>query len=220
MTFSEKLRKEIELWHLLQHPFYQQWQRGELSLEVLKDYAQEYYVHVKSFARYISATHSQCEDLSQRQVLLENLNEEEGSLGKPHPELWMDFAQAVGCTSKDVESNLGREGIQNVVETFFSQARQSYAQGLAALYAYEYQVPEVAETKIEGLQEHYGVHSESGLSFFKVHQQADVVHRQACEKLLDNLSENEQDLALSASKKAAKSLWDFLTSVQGEARAC
>ena len=38
----------------------------------------------------------------------------------------------------------------------FSQARKSYAEGLASLYTYERQIPEIAETKIQGLKNSMG----------------------------------------------------------------
>ena len=40
MTLSEKIKDEIKSLHLLDHPFYQAWNRGELSRETLKDYCQ------------------------------------------------------------------------------------------------------------------------------------------------------------------------------------
>ena len=74
----------------------------------------------------------------------------------------------------------------------FAQARSSYAEGLASLYTYERQIPEIAETKIQGLKKFYGVSSKEGLEFFEAHKSADVVHRAECEKLLDGLSKEEQ----------------------------
>ena len=44
-----------------------------------------------------------------------------------------------------------------MIDNFFSQARKSYAEGLASLYTYERQIPEIAETKIHGLKKFYGV---------------------------------------------------------------
>ena len=49
--------------------------------------------------------------------------------------------------------------------------------------------------KIRGLVNHYGVTSKEGLKFFEVHKAADVYHRQACEKLLDSMSKEEQEKA-------------------------
>ena len=38
----------------------------------------------------------------------------------------------------------------------------------------------------------YGVTTAEGLMFFEVHKGADVVHREECEKLLNDLTEAEQ----------------------------
>ena len=78
-----------------------------------------------------------------------------------------------------------------MIDNFFAQARKSYAEGLASLYTYERQIPEIAETKIQGLKKFYGVNSKDGLEFL-AHKSADVIHRAECEKLLDGLSKEEQ----------------------------
>ena len=215
MTFSEKLKDSISAYHLLLHPFYQDWTRGSLSQETLKEYSMQYYTHVQAFPRYISAAHSKCEDLEKRRILLENLADEEGlNQGEPHPELWLRFAEGLGVSRQEVETKPSRKSIENVVEVFMSAANSSYAEGLASLYAYEYQVPEIAETKIKGLKEHYGVEDDRSLSFFTVHKEADVHHRQECEKLIDTFSKGEQSSALKAASHSAKALWDFLSDMQ------
>ena len=94
---------------------------------------------------------------------------------------------------------------------FFAQARKSYAEGLASLYTYERQIPEIAETKIQGLKKFYGVSSKEGLEFFEAHKSADVIHRAECEKLLDGLSKEEQKKAENASLLTARYLWNFLS---------
>jgi pyrroloquinoline-quinone synthase len=147
-------------------------------------------------------------------VILENLNDEEGvTHGKSHPELWLQFAEAMGAERQATQTAQGREAIQNVVSTFFRLAHSSFPEGLGALYAYEHQVPEIAESKITGLKERYDVHSPNALAFFEVHRQADVEHRAALEQLLDGLSVKEQALALKAAREAATALWNFLSDV-------
>ena len=54
----------------------------------------------------------------------------------------------------------------------------SVAEGLAALYAYESQIPEVSKTKREGLGTFYGIVDADATRFFSVHEEADVWHRQ------------------------------------------
>lgn len=216
MTFSEKLKKSISNYHLLLHPFYQAWTHGDIAMETLQEYATQYYTHVKAFPRYISAAHSKCEDIEKRRILLENLTDEEGlNGGDPHPELWLRFAEGLGVSRAEVKNASANKSIKNVVKVFLSAANSSYTEGLASLYAYEYQVPEIAKTKIEGLKEHYGVKDSRSLSFFTVHQEADVHHRRECEKLIDDFPEKEQSAALSSAEKSAKVLWAFLSDMHG-----
>ncbi|TAH38421.1 MAG: CADD family putative folate metabolism protein [Alphaproteobacteria bacterium] len=219
MTFSQTLKERIAPLNLLNHPFYQTWNMGELSNETLQHYAGQYFHHVSAFPRYISATHSICEDITKRKLLLENLWDEENR-GTDHPELWMQFAEALGASREDVKKAVLAGETKQLIETFFSFCRNTYAEGLASLYAYEHQIPEIATVKIDGLKKFYGVESEQGLKFFTVHQEADVFHREACEKLLDQLSPEEQAKALHAAETTAKALWNFLSGVQSTYESC
>ena len=208
--FSQELNKKLDQYHLLNHPFYKSWNEGKLTREIIKDYAEQYYQHVKAFPRYISATHSICEDIEKRKILLENLQDEENPTAD-HPKLWKNFALAMGADKDNIE-DVKREWFTNdMIENFFHQARKSYAEGLASLYTYERQIPEIAETKIRGLKKFYGVTSKEGLEFFEAHKAADVIHRKECEKLLDALTEEEKVKAEKASMLTARYLWNFLS---------
>ena len=57
------------------------------------------------------------------------------------------------------------------------------------------ELPTLTNVKINGLKKFYGVSSKEGLEFFEAHKSADVIHRAECEKLLDNLSKDEQEKA-------------------------
>ena len=208
--FSKQLNEKLDKYHLLKHPFYKSWNEGKLTREIIKDYAEQYYQHVKAFPRYISAKHSLCEDIEKRKILLENLRDEENKDGD-HPKLWGHFAFAIGSSKKEIESVKEEKFTRELIENFFKNGRASYAEGLASLYTYERQIPEIAETKIRGLKNHYGVTSKEGLEFFEVHKAADVYHREACEKLLDSLPKDEQEKAEKSALSTAKYLWNFLT---------
>ena len=208
--FSKKLNKKLDKYHLLNHPFYKSWNDGKLTREIIKDYAEQYYQHVKAFPRYISATHSLCEDIEKRKILLENLQDEENP-NADHPKLWKNFALAIGADSKKIEMAKQEPFTKSLIDNFFKQGRKSYAEGLASLYTYERQIPEIAETKIQGLKKFYGVSSKEGLEFFEAHKSADVIHRAECEKLLDSLSKEEQVKAEEAAVLTARYLWNFLS---------
>ncbi len=208
--FSKQLNKKLDKYHLLNHPFYKSWNDGKLTREIIKDYAEQYYQHVKAFPRYISATHSICEDIEKRKILLENLQDEENPNGD-HPKLWKNFAISVGANKNKIEKTKQETFTKRMIDNFFKQGRKSYAEGLASLYTYERQIPEIADTKIRGLKKYYGVNSKKGLEFFEAHKAADVLHRKACEKLLDGLSKKEQKKAEKAALTTAKFLWNFLS---------
>ena len=210
--FSKELNKKLDKYHLLNHPFYKSWNDGKLTREIIKDYAEQYYQHVKAFPRYISATHSLCEDLDKRKILLENLQDEEKD-GADHPKLWKNFALAIGANAEKIENVKREKFTSDLINNFFKNGRSSYEEGLASLYTYERQIPEIAETKIRGLKNHYGVTSKEGLKFFEVHKAADVYHREACEKLLDLMSKEEQVRAEKSALSTAKHLWNFLTGI-------
>jgi len=211
-NFAKFLENEIKPYNLLNHPFYKSWNEGELSKETIKDYASQYYHHVKAFPRYISAAHSVCEDITQRKILLENLNDEENN-GTDHPTLWRNFALGAGNSESEIMNSKPDSFTENLINTFFKNCRSSYAQGLASIYTYEHQIPEIARTKIDGLKKFYEISDEQSLKFFHVHEKADIWHREQCETLLNQLTEEEQKNALEAAKETAKSLWNFLSGI-------
>ena len=72
-TPLETIDQQVSAKHLLTHPFYLAWTRGELSKTALVDYAQQYYHHVAAFPTYLSAVHAHCDDQPTRKELLKNL---------------------------------------------------------------------------------------------------------------------------------------------------
>ena len=42
MNLSE-LNNKLDRFHLINHPFYIAWEKGELTQEILQDYAEQYY---------------------------------------------------------------------------------------------------------------------------------------------------------------------------------
>ena len=97
--FSKELNIKLDKYHLLNHPFYKSWNDGKLNREIIKDYAEQYYQHVKAFPRYISATHSICEDIEKRKNSFRESSDEENTKAD-HPKLWKNFALAMEAIMK------------------------------------------------------------------------------------------------------------------------
>lgn len=211
LTASELLAQLdaiVEAHHLLKHPFYQLWNEGKLTLNALQEYAKEYYHQVHHFPTYVSATHAACDDLQIRQMLLENLIEEERGVNH-HPELWLRFAEGLGVDRDAVLNHAPAEETQASVKTLKTLARdQNPAVGMAALYAYESQIPAVSTTKIAGLKAFYGIDGEAALAFFQVHEAADEIHSAMTREALAQLctTPESQAAAVEATATAVKAL--------------
>jgi pyrroloquinoline-quinone synthase len=212
---ESRMLDAVMQYSMLKHPFYKAWSEGKLSQSVLGEYAKQYYAHVRAFPTYVSAVHSRCDDLSVRQELLENLIEEERG-EENHPELWMRFAEGLGVARDDVTNAKLLPSTEDSVARLKSlTASEDYRDGLAALYAYESQIPEVARTKREGLKDFYGIEDERAVSFFRVHEGIDVLHQQIEKQILSQKCKtaDEQRRAVETAKESAKALWAFLDGV-------
>jgi len=162
---------------ILQHPFYRAWECGALTREQLATYAQIYYPHVRAFTDYLEAAIEKADSPEVRAELVDNLEDERGNPA-PHDELWLAFAEGVGASREDVIQAEPHPAAQAMVTTFQTLADESLAAGLAALYAYESQQPEVSCTKLAGLRGYYGIDDAKTLEYFEVHEATDVRHRQ------------------------------------------
>jgi pyrroloquinoline-quinone synthase len=203
--FLQKLDEIVSERHMLQHPFYIMWNEGQLTIDMLREYAAEYYHQVHFFPTYVSATHANCDDMEIRQMLLENLIEEEHGVNN-HPELWRRFAETVGVTREALASRRFLPHTRASVSILKELARRDNpAEGLAALYAYESQIPEISTTKIEGLKKWYNLDTQNALEFFAVHEHADEIHRTVTREALVKMcqSTEQKQAALDAAREAA-----------------
>lgn len=154
-------------------------------------------------------------DITVRQEILENLISEERGEGN-HPALWKNFAIALGSSEAELIKTKLLETTENLVHTFRNLCLHSpFYAGLAALYVYESQIPEIATVKIDGLKQFYGMTNPKDYEFFTVHQIADVYHAESVMKLIAKyaVTEDQGTEILQAAKTVADALWKFLDGV-------
>ena len=90
----------------------------------------------------------------------------------------------------------------------------STAEGLAALYAYESQIPAICESKIDGLKKHYGFTDPEHYRYFSVHIEADREHSAAERQLLSSCIDNGNFEKVKASaNRVLDALWEMLSGV-------
>src|SRR5207248_7828749 len=117
------------------------------------------------------------------------IDEEAGSPN--HPELLLQFADGLGVSQNDAKNTEEWPETRKLIETFRSVcADGSTAEGLAALYAYESQIPAICESKIDGLKKHYGFTDPQHYHYFAVHIKADREHAAAERKMLSAYIDN------------------------------
>lgn len=219
--FWSRFEERVAPYDLLNHPFYQAWSKGELTRADLREYAAEYWHHVSAFPTYLSALHSRLPDGEMRREVLRNLAEEEGvdsPTGRPHSDLWMDFATGIGASRNEVEGRGVQQEMTALIATFRELMQEEKASSaMAALYAYESKVPEISTTKAKGLAEHYATEG-AAARYFTLHRTADVAHASVWRELIDKElaagSAEDEEAALDAGERAAKALWIALDGVE------
>jgi len=214
MDLLDRIDEMIDERHLLKHPFYTKWADGTLPREALQEYARQYYAFESAFPRFISAIHSRTESAAARQQLLDNLWDEEHGRDN-HAELWLRFAEGIGVSRDDVRSANRNDATQSLVDLYWELSQQaSVPAAVAALYAYERQVPQVSESKIEGLKTHYGMHDPRETAFFAVHGVLDIEHSGAERAMLGDLATDADEADVQdATGRTLEAWWNFLSAV-------
>jgi len=201
---------------ILTHPFYQAWSAGQLTTEDLKYYAKQYYHLERNFPRLLSRVHSNCELPETRLALLKNLMDEEHG-DENHRELWLRFCDGLGLSRDEVLSSTADASTKQALESLMAACSGTPAEGLAALYAYESQLPRVSETKITGLKQFYGIDDAKTLSFFETHKEVDAWHADVEKAEIERLGADVGTVEAGA-RTGAEALWHFLDGVDAETR--
>lgn len=214
--FFEQMDARIAKYDLLCHPFYKAWSAGELTREDLQEYGRDYFHHVAEFPEYLSEFAARVEDDQLRRAVLVNREDELGHDGaRPHPELWLDFVEGMGGERAGADAPVKEIG--ELTGWFHSVASEGAPEeALAAFYAYESQVPRVAQEKAKGLRERYAA-DEKTCEYFTLHTTADVYHSRIWKHQLGKIvAGNPQaaEKALNAGENAAKALWKALDGIE------
>lgn len=216
-SFISLLEERVRQYDLLNHPFYRAWSAGELTREDLREFAEDYYPHVDAYPGYLAQLGVRLEEGELRHAILANMTDEKGgedSFGDPersHSELWLDFVDGVGGSRIRGQRLQGE--VRELILWFQGIAGEGTPEeALAAFYAYEWQVPRLAQEGDRVLRELYGA-DEKTRAFFILHATADADHAQVWRTQLEKSIEAKPEAAtkaLAAAEGTAKALWRVL----------
>jgi pyrroloquinoline-quinone synthase len=206
MDIVQQIDSEIAKRSLLKHPFYQMWTEGKLTIDHLKGYSKEYFQLVKAVPGMVENI---AKAFPSNSDIAHNAEEE-----TDHVAPWIRFASALGVKPKDLQSYQGNPAANAAVALMTQLSSASIEEAVAAMYAYEAELPSISRTKIDGLKKFYQMDSKDATTYFELHEEADVRHAQVWREILQSIPEEKQESALSAAVASLKAQNMLLDSVQ------
>ena len=197
---------------LLNHPFYRAWVAGALTASDLATYAEQYWRQVEAFPGYLETIAERLPSGHARAIVEENLADERDG---DHPGLWLAFASAVGATPGRCRSSVPEPETVQCIDAFSrGAASEPLPFALGMIYGYESQTPEVAETKVAGLRDRYGIDGE-GVSYFALHASLDVQHSRDLLAAIGEVTPDKAAVAEAArgAQTGAAAAWGLLSGV-------
>lgn len=154
---------------LLKHPFYQAWSDGKLTREALAGYSREYFQLVREVPSFMDSVMERAPD-SAMPELAANRQEE-----ADHVRPWISFAAGLGVAEGDLASYRGLPKTREAVSALGS-LMDTFEGGACAMYAFEKEIPQISQTKLDGLAEFYGISDAASTEYFVLHTEADIRH--------------------------------------------
>ncbi len=192
-SLIKKIDEIIESRSLLKHPFYQSWSDGKLTKESLAGYSKEYFQVVKAVPKFMDPIMDVAPESSLEELRF-NRQEEH-----THIQLWVKFANALGISSDEIENYQGLEKTNQAVSNLYT-LMNSLESGASAMYSFEKEIPKISHTKLDGLEEFYGITSDDATEYFVEHTEADIRHAASWQHLIESSASSEQVILDSAKK--------------------
>lgn len=202
----QRIDSEIEKRSLLKHSFYKMWSEGKLTIDHLQGYSKEYFQLVKKVPKFVERIAEAT--TGNPDIIINNAREE-----TEHVELWVRFATALGISKSDLISYGGSEKTNEAIANLMALVNLTSEEAVAAMYAYEMELPKISRSKIDGLKKLYGMDSEDATKYFEIHEEADVRHAQVWREILQRIPPERQESAFNAAIKSLQAQNMLLDSV-------
>jgi pyrroloquinoline-quinone synthase len=202
---------------LLNHRFYILWKEGKLTINHLRSYSKEYFQLVKAVPELVHNIHENLENYDTRNQYVKAVKNTQNEEYQ-HIEPWIKFAQSLGIEKQELLEYEGNDEVNLAIENLKESCLSSILEGASTMYSFEKELPQISKAKIEGLKKFYNIFSDEDITYFKIHQIADIEHARLWKTLLldYNLVRNTKGLnevILNASVRSLNSQNQILDAV-------
>lgn len=225
-AFVDALSREAFAHPAVHHPYLTRLAAGDVPdvRAALRDYAVQYRCYGAEFPNYLQGVIDNLETPRHREVLGENLEEEQGDPDSddvekmPHTRLFANFCTAVGADPAYLERNPPCMTVVVWRDLFLQKCRSRQpGVGVAAIgIATELVVPTMYRYLLTAIREHTTL-SERDAAFFAIHAVCDEAHAKALTDITVELAES-QDMreairfGVISALNLRKAFWDVMLS--------
>lgn len=188
------INQEIEQRSLLKHPFYKAWVEGKLTINHLKGYSKEYFQLVKSIPQFVqniydnrSLDNIKGEYYNSKYLAnIKQIQKEENQ----HVSEWINFALGLGVSKKELIEYEGTQRVNTAISNLKKLSCSRIVEAASMMYSLEKEIPKISTTKLDGLENYYGMNNCKAINYFKIHQSVDIEHTKVWQDILTDFNIN------------------------------
>lgn len=220
---TEALLAIRDRWHTKNHPFFDDWEAGRLTLPQMGQYMAQHYLLVKEILRPYGVCYARAPEDVQA-FIIENLAEEFGLVGegggapKNHNAILLRWTETCGLSADDVIKNTQR--LPELTALLDIMWRLAYLAPwqvwLAAQAAQESQQVGIQLRTVPALRQHYGFsEGDARIEWFEEHLTADTEHGRRFFELAAKYITDEALLeqCKAAVEETCKARWKYMDAV-------
>jgi pyrroloquinoline-quinone synthase len=111
----------------------------------------------------------------------------------------------------------GEELTKQAVGELETLSKSSFEEAVAALYAFEKELPKISQSKLDGLSKFYGITDENSNEYFRIHKEIDVYHSKVWENIINESADGDKrEKMLNAAINSLKAQNKLLDSVKSK----
>ncbi len=217
LTFREQLIAVRNKKHSKNHPFFELWAKGELTVEQTAIYCIQHYHFVSEYLNWMAYEASQVPHRDVKTYLFENLGDEENPEDR-HLDMLVDYVVACGLKRESVEEGPvlpGTEALQNWGWRLVYQRPWQVA--LAGMFiGLESQFLDICKKIVPALHQHYGYKPGArDIRFFEEHIGADEIHGRKGFAIVEKYctTADLQAMAVRTVEEAALRRWRYMNGI-------